>query len=296
MKYSVLIILTAALLLGCSTNDRADAYGTFSTSEIYPASEITGKIATFYKGEGDDVIKDELIALIDTTDIQLQILEMQETINLKNMAVGSREAEIAVLNQQKANLEIDKNRFEMLTAAAATAEKNLDDVMAALRVLNLRIEQANQALAISRQEVVLAEVKMSQLLSKKKKHFLRAPIKGTILQKYNAAGEMSVAGKPFCKLADLSVMTAKVYISETQLPRLKLNQEVFLAIDTRDGGTFYITGAKVTHIAEEAEFTPKIIQTKEERVKLVYEVEVSCPNDGEIKVGMPVEMYLERDF
>ncbi|MCF7919353.1 MAG: HlyD family efflux transporter periplasmic adaptor subunit [Candidatus Cloacimonetes bacterium] len=290
MKYFVLMLAIMAMLAGCSSHKDAFAYGTFSADATYPASEVNGRI-TYIKGQGEKVAAGDIIALLDTTDVQLQIKEAEETIKLKRLAAGSRDSEIAVLEQEKANLEIDKERFEKLRAAEATAEKNLDDILAALRVMDLRIRQAGEARKISRQEIQLTEVKMEQLKALKAKHFLRAPVSGTILEKYNSAGEMAVAGKPYCKLADLTRMTAKVYVSETQLPLLKLGEMVLLTIDGSDG-SLTIQGAEISHIAAEAEFTPKIIQTRDERVKLVYEVQVECPNDGMIKIGMPVEMYL----
>ncbi|MCF7912189.1 MAG: efflux RND transporter periplasmic adaptor subunit [Candidatus Cloacimonetes bacterium] len=293
MKQLLLIVAAAALLFtGCTRNERAAAYGTFTASEVYPASEVTGKIIDYPKIEGEKVTAGEVIAILDTTDIQLQILEMQATIKLKNMATTSREIENSVLNQELENLNIEIERFRTLTQAEAAPAKNLEDLTANRKVLTLRIQNAEQARLTSIQATALAEIKLEQLIARKQKHFLRSPLTGTLLEKYVHAGEIALAGKSYCKVADLSIMTAKVYVSETQLPELTLGKEVILGIDSPGGVSTYFV-SHITNISQQAEFTPKIIQTKEQRVKLVYEVELQCLNEGELKIGMPVEMYLD---
>ncbi len=226
MKKAAVLILILLIMAGCSKNEKTDAYGTMSVSEIYPACEVTGRMISFTKNEGEKVTAGEVIALLDTTDIDLQINEMNTTINLKRMALTSRENEILILTQEKANLEIDKKRFEKLTEAQAAPEKNLDDVMAALRVMELKLKNAANTKQISNGEITIAEEKLEQLKARKEKCILRSPVSGTILEKYIHEGEMALAGKPFCSIADLKKMTAKVYVSETQLPELTIGGEV----------------------------------------------------------------------
>lgn len=293
-KLTIALVITAIIMLaGCSEKNSAVAYGTFTATEYHPASEVSGKIISFQKGEGDMVDANEIIAIIDTTDIQLQLNEMEATIELKNLMTRNRDNELAILAQEQENLAVDIERFTKLTAVEAAPEKNLDDLNAAAKVLKLKIQSARLAKESSIKETELARIKLAQLEAKKAKFFLKSPIKGTLLNTYFSAGEIVPAGKPYAKIADMEIMTAKVYISETQLPEIKLGQDVVLGIDTPDGGsTYYVS--QITNIAQQAEFTPKIIQTKEQRVKLVYEVEVKCHNnDGELKIGMPVTMYLD---
>jgi len=290
---SVLMITALVVLAGCSKKNSEVAYGTITATEYHPASEVSGKIISFQKGEGDKVEANEIIAIIDTTDIQLQINEMEATIELKKLMTRNRDNELAILAQEQENMSVDIDRFTKLTAAEAAPEKNLDDLNAAAKVLKLKVQSSRLANQSSIMETELAQIKLAQLEAKKTKFFLKSPIKGTLLNTYFLAGEIVPAGKPYAKIADMEIMTAKVYISETQLPEIALGKEVVIGIDTPDGGYTYFP-SHVTNIAPQAEFTPKIIQTKEQRVKLVYEVEVECYNtEGKLKIGMPVTMFLD---
>ncbi|MDP8220994.1 MAG: HlyD family efflux transporter periplasmic adaptor subunit [Candidatus Stygibacter frigidus] len=288
-----LLIITIIVLAACSKNSSETAYGTITATEYHPASEVSGKIISFQKGEGDMVQENEVIAIIDTTDIQLQINEMEATIELKKLMTRNRDNELAILAQEQENLAVDIDRFTQLTAADAAPEKNLDDLNASAKVLKLKVQSAHLARLSSEKETELAQIKLAQLDAKKTKFFLKSPIKGTLLNTYFSVGEIVPAGKPYAKIADLEIMSAKVYISETQLPELTLAKYVMLGIDTQDGGySFFLS--HITNIAHQAEFTPKIIQTREQRVKLVYEVELECyNNEGELKIGMPVTMFLD---
>ena len=288
-----LLIIAIVVLAGCSKPNSEVAYGTITATEYHPASEVSGKIISFQKGEGDKVEENEIIAIIDTTDIQLQINEMEATIELKKLMTRNRDNELAILAQEQENMSVDIDRFTKLTAVEAAPEKNLDDLNAAAKVLKLKMQSARLARLSSEKETELAQIKLQQLEAKKTKFFLKSPIKGTLLNTYFSAGEIVPAGKPYAKIADLEIMGAKVYISETQLPEITLAKYVMLGIDTQDGGYTYFL-SRITNIAHQAEFTPKIIQTKEQRVKLVYEVEVECYNEkGELKIGMPVTMLLD---
>jgi len=291
-KITGIILLAVLLLSGCSDSTSESAYGTFTAKEYYPASEVTGKVISFMKSESDSLEANEIIAILDTTEIQLQINEMQATIELKELMTINRDNELAILAQERENLAVDIKRYQQLTAAEAAPGKNLDDLNASARILQIKEQSARLAKESSIKETKLAGIKLEQLEARKSKFFLKSPIKGTLLDKYFSVGEIVPAGKAFAKIADLEIMTAKVYISEIQLPIISLAKDVVLGIDTQDGGYTFIP-SHITNIAQQAEFTPKIIQTKEQRVKLVYEVEAECPNDGKLKIGMPVTMFLD---
>jgi len=121
------------------------------------------------------------------------------------------------------------------------------------------------------------------------KCYVKSPINGTVLETYLEPGELATPGKPILKMADLSNLELKVYVSGAQLPQVKLGNDVKVLIDSGDKTMQTFTG-KVSWISSEAEFTPKIIQTKEERVKLMYALKVVVANNGEIKIGMPGEV------
>ena len=132
--------------------------------------------------------------------------------------------------------------------------------------------------------------KLKKLRIKLKKSKIINPVKGTVLAKYAEPNEITAFGKPLYKIADISEMTLRVYVSETQLPQLKIGQKVTVKIDTENKMKNY--EGTVSWISASAEFTPKIIQTKEERVNLVYAIKITVKNDGALKIGMPAEMWI----
>ena len=304
---AILKIITAASLVlaaACnSKNGNFDASGTFETDEVIVSSELSGKILRFDIDEGQVIPRDSIIGIVDAANISLQ--KEQVEANIRALAEKTSDVtpqvrllqnQLNVQQSQLNNLLHEKTRIENLLRQDAATGKQLDDI-------NAQIDVARKSLAVTQQEInvrrsniatqnrsIMSEgqplqKRVEQLEDQIKRANIINPIQGTILTKYAEAGEITSAGKALYKIADLSTMTLRAYITGTQLSQVKLGQAVKVKVD--DGKDAYreLPGT-ITWISDKAEFTPKTIQTKEERANLVYAVKIKVRNDGYLKIGM----------
>ena len=290
-KLLIGIFLISAGLLSCNNNkDKADGYGNFEATEITVSAENNGKIMEFNIREGDILEKEAFLGFIDTISLALkkeQFLVSKDVISSKSRGVLSQ---ISVLKAKLNTANINKTRIENLIKDNAGTQQQLDNITGEIDVLKQQIRSIEIQNAPVVNELKSIDVQLKQIDDQINKSMIINPIKGTVLVKYAESGEISSFGKPLYKIADLSNMQLRVYISEPQLANIKLGQDVTIKIDDQKKMKSY--KGIVSWIASEAEFTPKIIQTKEERVALVYAVKVDVINDGSLKIGMPAEMWI----
>ena len=290
-RFIILISLTT-LFLSCDRNDyKADGYGNFEATETVISAEANGKLLFFNIEEGDILQENEVVGVIDTVQLSLkrdQLLASKNTIFSRSRNVL---AQREVLLQQLKTARTDQKRVENLIAENAATQKQLDDINGQVNVLKQQVKSVETQNAPIVNEVKGIEVQIQQVEDKIRKSIITNPIKGTVLVKYMEPYEITSVGKPLYKIADLDEMELRTYLSETQLANVKVGQEVMVKIDDADGMKSY--GGTISWISDSAEFTPKIIQTKEERVNLVYAVKVRVKNDGSLKIGMPAEMWLQ---
>jgi HlyD family secretion protein len=289
MKTITPIIIAAALLIGCRNGEKeADAYGNFESTEVIVSSETNGRIIRFESGEGSVIEKGSEIALIDTTMYNLQRSELDAGIQSIKTRINSINAQNEILYQQITNLNVNVARVEKMMKDDAATQKQYDDLTGQVEVLKKQIAANNTQKASTAAEIKVYESKKATLNEQIMRCSIKSPLKGTLLEKYSEQGELAATGKPLVKIADLSVIKLRVYISGAQLGKVRLGQEC--KVRTDDGKKGYIDySGTVGYISEKAEFTPKIIQTKEERVTLVYAVTIDVRNDGTLKSGMPGE-------
>lgn len=289
MKYNALIIGTLAFLTGCNDKtQQADAFGTFEASEVIVSSETSGRILVFDVTEGSDIEKGSSLALIDTTLFHLQKAEIDAGMRGIRTRIVTIDAQNDILRQQIENLKVNILRIENMLKDDAATLKQYDDLTGQKAVLEKQIAANNTQKASVAAELAVYESKKATLNEQVKRSDVKSPIGGTVTEKYAEAGEMMMAGKPLVKISDLSVVKLKVYVSGAQLPEIKTGQEV--TVRTDKGKKEYSTyKGIISYISEKAEFTPKIIQTKEERVAFVYSVTIDVVNDGYLKSGMPGE-------
>lgn len=295
MKYYnyILGIAWMTSLIACShTNEKADGYGNFEATEITVSAENNGKIMQFSVSEGDLLKKEQFVGFIDTTSLALRREQLQVSkaiITSKSKGVLSQ---INILNAKLNTAYTNKERIENLIKDEAGTQKQLDDVQGEVDVIKNQIRSVEIQNAPVVNELKSIDVQLKQIDDQITKSKIINPINGTVLTKYAEPNEITTFAKPLYKIADLSIMKLRVYVGETQLVGLKIGQEVTVKIDNDDAMKSYI--GTISWIASEAEFTPKIIQTKEERVALVYAVKIDVKNDGSIKIGMPAEMWLNN--
>jgi len=280
-------------LFSCKNdNGKADGYGNFEAIEITISAENNGKLLMFNVNEGDKLEKDEFIGYIDTIPLALK----REQLEVSKALISSKSkgvlSQISVLNATLRAANINKTRAENLIKENAGTQKQLDDVQGEIDVINNKIRSVEIQNAPVVNELKNIDIQLKQIDDQIKKSKIFNPVNGTVLTKYAEPNEITVFGKPLYKIADLSIMQLRVYISETQLANINIGQEVTVKIDNTDAMKSY--KGKISWIASEAEFTPKIIQTKEERVALVYAAKVDVVNDGSLKIGMPAELWINN--
>ncbi len=289
MRTLILFIVLIGLV-SCSNNDPlSDAYGNFEAVTVSVSAEASGKILELKVEEGQDLQAGQLIGLVDTTDLYLKKLQLLAQRKSVATRLSGVRGQIEVQEQQKINLLVEKNRITRLLADKAATPKQLDDINGAVELVDRQvssIKTQNDGI-IEEQEVINRQI--AQVNESIRKCYLRNPAAGTVLVKYAEAGEITAPGKPVYKIADLSELELKVYISGNQLPTVKIGQKVSVLIDKDQKSNRKLEGS-VSWISPKAEFTPKIIQTKEERVNLVYAVKVRVKNDGSLKIAMPGEV------
>lgn len=291
MKKIIYIILTGLIVASCGNqNNKADAYGNFEATEVVVSAMAQGEILSLDIEEGDVFEEGAVVGLIDTTDLHLKKVQLMKSIAAVKTRLVTIQAQMEVQEQQKANLMVDKDRIDKLFKDGAATRKQLDDINGAVDLLNAQIKATLSQKQQIQAETETLEIQVEQVEEALSKCFIKNPSTGTVLTKYAEAGEVAAPGKALYKLADLTTMKLKVYVSGDQLPHVSIGQEVEVQFDKTRTENSSVTG-KVSWISSTAEFTPKTIQTKEERVNLVYAVKVLVANDGSLKIGMPGEVY-----
>lgn len=290
MKFFYPLIALSAILFSCNeNNEKSDAYGNFEATEIIISAETNGRIIRFDVEEGQELKSGQQVGLIDTTELYLK----SEQLRAQKKAVATRSpgvaAQIEVQFQQKANLEVERARIDKMFRDKAATQKQVDDIKGAIDLVDRQIAsiKTQQSGIVEEKEVVQKQIAVTrEALSKCR---IINPTYGTVLVKYAETGELAMPGKSLYKLADLSQMELRVYVSGDQLPNIKIGQKVQVLVD-KDSKINQVMDGVVNWISQKAEFTPKIIQTKEERVNLVYAIKIRVPNDGRIKISMPGEV------
>jgi HlyD family secretion protein len=289
MKTRLFLLIPAVIFTGCDKKSgEADAYGNFEATEVIVSAETSGRILSFDDIEGSEIKEGVEIAFIDTAIFHLQKAEIDAGMKSVRTRIRSIDAQNDILKQQIANIKINISRIENMLKDDAATQKQYDDLTGQVAVLEKQITANNTQKYSVAAELAVYESKKATLNEQIERSTVRSPLNGTIIEKYSEAGEMTAAGRPLAKIADLSKMKLKVYASGAQLGNLKIGQECIVRIDDGKKGYKSFKG-NISYISDKAEFTPKIIQTKEERVTLVYAVTIDVDNDGTMKSGMPGE-------
>jgi HlyD family secretion protein len=310
MKY-VYVIALAVLVSACNRSKYdADASGTFEADEVIVSSEIGGKLLSFNLEEGTTLDSGKAVGVIDAENLTLQKQQVEESIKALSSKTADVNPQVKLLQDQLSvqQSELDRQsrertRTENLVKADAATGKQLDDINAQIDVIRKQINVTQQQINVQKNNVqtqnrsILSEgapleKRVAQLDDQLKRATIVNPLAGTVLTKYAEAGEITSPGKALYKIADLSTLTLRAYITGTQISEVKLNQQVKVRVDKGKDEYKEIPGT-ITWISDKAEFTPKTIQTKEERANLVYAVKINVKNDGFLKIGMYGEVLLK---
>jgi HlyD family secretion protein len=293
----LLAFLLPVLLTGCKKEvSLSDAYGNFEATELIVSAEANGKLLKLDLEEGDILPADAVVGLVDTLQLALKIKQIKASKGAVSSKTRNISAQIRVLEEQKASLMVEKNRIASALADKVATPQQMDQINGQVSVVEEQIRSVRTQNAPILAELDVLDVQIQQLEDQIAKSAIRNPVAGTVLVKYAEAGEVTAFGKPLYKIANLQDMILRAYISGAQLPHLKLGQEVTVLID-EDAKTNRELKGVVSWVSPEAEFTPKIIQTKDERVNMVYaiKVRVANPDGATLKIGMPGEVrFMER--
>ena len=295
-KSIILLTVSATILTACSSSKKDyDATGTFEATEVTVSAEQTGRIMNFNITEGQKINQGAQVGLIDTVQLQLKALQMGATRETYENQKPDIQKQIAATRQQLATAEREQRRAANLVKDGAANQKQLDDASSAVLVLKRQLEAQisslnNSTKSLSSQSSA-TDIQRAQIIDQLQKCHITAPINGIILDKYVEAGDFATIGKPLFKIADMDNVYLRAYVTSEQLEKVKTGQTVKVFSDYGNNKRKEYSGT-VTWISDHSEFTPKTIQTDDERADLVYAVKILVKNDGYIKLGMYGEVKL----
>lgn len=284
------LLFVALIIAGCNRNtNEFDATGTFEATEVIISSEANGRILRLDLEEGDVIPSGKRVGLIDSS--QLYLTRQQLLMNRKAI-LASRpdvQTQIEVTKKEIESTQIDKKRIENLIKGEVATQKQLDDVNARLAVLEARLSAQRNSLLTStaslNEQSSAIDAQLAVLQDQLKRCKLVNPVQGTVLSKYARANEITGIGKALYKIANLDTLVLRAYLSGSQLSQVKLGQQLEVLVDA-DKDTYKTYSGTIDWISDKAEFTPKTIQTKDERANLVYAIKINVKNDGFLKLGM----------
>lgn len=292
---SLSICFIVVFALSCSRKDTGfDAMGHFEADEYILTAESSGRIIQLDPREGEKVQQGDTVAVTDTISVYLQLQQSKaQQAALESKIPGIRALE-KVVDTEISGLMYDKERFATLVTDKAISGKTLDDVVHQLNLAIARKGTYTTQIASLRQDENVILAQQNILADQLKKCRVISPANGVVINLIAKLSDLMVPGKPILKLADLDQIIFKAYVSEDQLSSVKISDWVKVKIDSPDGKSLEYPG-QVYWVSDQAEFTPKVIQTKKERVNLVFAVKVRVKNDGRIKIGMPGELFLVNE-
>lgn len=292
MKRLSSYILIATALLGLAACNRGDgnfdATGTFEATEILVSSEANGKIMELNIEEGDRLDAGAMVGYIDSTQLYLKKMQLSAGLRSVDIRKPDIRKQIAALEQQIATARTEQQRMENLVKAKAGNQKQVDDIVNNIKYLQKQLDAQYSTLnkttggADAEAESILYQI--MQLDDQLQKSRIVTPQAGTVLVKYAEPGEVTAAGKPLYKIADTDLLYLRAYITADQLSTLKQGQTVRVFADYGADEQREYPGT-ITWISDKSEFTPKGIQTKDERANLVYAIKIAVKNDGYLKIG-----------
>ncbi len=289
-KANLSVALITLILLGCGNgNGKYDATGTFESEEVIVSSEAMGKLVRFDVEEGAQLKQNQIVGVIDTLQLYLKKKQLEASVKAVLSKQPDVATQLAALQEQIKTAEIEKKRVENLVKSNAATTKQLDDVNAQLEVLNKQYNATKSSLTITKQglqsETFPLQIQIEQINDQLSKSRIINPVDGVVLTRYTKQNEVTATGKALYKIADLSEMTLRAYVNGDQLGQIKLGQKVKVFVDKGESEQKEMSG-EIYWVSSKAEFTPKTIQTKDERANLVYAIKVRVKNDGYLKIGM----------
>ncbi|MFT4605677.1 MAG: HlyD family secretion protein [Rhodothermales bacterium] len=292
MKHVNYMVLAAGIALaGCGSDQQtSDAFGNFESTEVTVSSEVAGRLVHLNVTEGQRLEAGAAVGLVDTTQFALR----RDELRARRAAVRARYPSVAaqedVLRTQRVVASRELDRFENLVSEGAATSKTLDDLRGQIQVLDSQLATVRASNPPIAAELNVLDAQLASLEDQLGRARLVNPVSGVVLTTFASQSELTSPGRPLYRIAPLDTLELRAYVSGAQLPQVRLGEEVTVIVDADEVSNQTLTGT-VSWVSSQAEFTPKFIQTKEERVSLVYAVKVRVANpDGVLKLGMPGEI------
>jgi membrane fusion protein YbhG len=295
MKHPFYLFLCPALLMavitqGCHRNsDTADAYGNFESTEVIVSAQSQGELLVLNLEEGDILKKGQRVGSIDSTAAVIKRRQVLAQLEVSRAKMVNLDAQLNVQEQQRKNILREANRLDKLQKEKAVPSQQVDDIVGQLQVLDAQTAALKTQRKMITGEMDVLEGQLEETANLLDKCRIFNPVGGTVLEKYTEPGELVIPGKALYKIADITSMELRAYVSGSQLSEFAVGDSVLVRID-KEQNEYYSFPGIVGWVASEVEFTPKIIQTRQERVNMVYAIKVRVVNDGRIKIGMPGEV------
>ena len=326
MKRITIMACVLLLLVACGNKEKEyDATGTFEATEVTVSAKSTGELQRFDVTEGQEIDQNVVVGTIDAYQLKLQRQQLENTkeqlkankkqLNATRGATNSKqldlEKQVASIRQQIANAQRERQRYNELVNDGAVPRKQLDDINYQIKVLekqlaatqeqirsnNASLKEQSQGITAQMEGIdaqqLTVESQKAQLDDQIANSDIKAPITGSVLEKYVERGEYVTVGKPLFKMADTQNMFIRAYVTSAQLKDIKVGQQVKVFADYGNGQKKSYDGT-VTWISSRSEFTPKTILTDDERADLVYAVKIAFKNDGYVKIGMYGEVKFQN--
>ncbi|HPE18255.1 MAG TPA: HlyD family efflux transporter periplasmic adaptor subunit [Tenuifilaceae bacterium] len=294
IKSMFFISALAVAIVSCNGNgEKADAYGNFETDEVTVSSEATGRLLNFSVDEGESLKEGVIVGLVDTSQIVLKRKQVAAQINAAASRLPNIVAQADVQREQIRILEVDHERFKNMLADGAATQKQLDDVEGRISLANKQIDAIETQRKSVVAEIDVLKTQLVQIDDQLQRCRVVNPVAGTVLVRFAQQGEIVAMGKPLYKIANMDFLYLKVFVTGDQLSSFAIGEKMNVFVDGENGELLEKEGT-VSWVSSSAEFTPKIIQTRDERVKMVYAVKVKVKNDGDLKIGMPGEVLLKK--
>jgi HlyD family secretion protein len=295
-RFRSLIAVFFALILisGCSpTDSESDAYGNFEATEVVISSEVGGKLLSWNVHEGMELDSAQVVGLSDTISFSLQRAQTLSQMAVVSSKRSTVDAQTAVIQEQLNVADTERKRILSMFESGAATQKQVDDVQGQIRVLTRQLESTQVQKSTIAAELDALTAQMDLTVDQIRRATVLNPVPGTVLANYVEFGEMVTPGKPLYRIANLKEMTLRAFVDARQLADLAIGQSVEVLTDASSSGLNSV-GGTVSWISPRAEFTPRTIQTRDDRVTLVYAIKIRVPNDGTIKIGMPGEVRFTR--
>jgi len=289
---SIALVVGSLMLISCNrSGNKADAYGTFETDEVTISAEASGKLTNFNIDEGDQVKKGQLVGTIDSVQLILKLKQLESQIDAVKAKIPNISAQADVQTEQLNVLNIEYERIKKMFADGAATQKQMDDIEGRISLAKKQKEAIDVQKTSVYAEIPALSAQVDQIKDQIHRCKIVNPTGGKVLVTYVNQYESVVQGKALYKMANMEYMYLRAYVAGNQLHSFQPGSKVKVYIDKEDGTLMELEGT-ITWVSSEAEFTPKIIQTREERVKLVYPIKVKVKNDGNLRIGMPAEVRL----